>query len=140
MRRRKFLGRVGGAVAWPLAARAQQDSRVRRIGWLTAGAENDLGPQADRAVLLEALSKLGWVEGRNLRIDLRFGVDDSSRLRRYAAELVGLAPDLILTYSGAATQAVKEADHSDHLCCSRRPRGERLGAKHRTARGQYYRI
>jgi putative ABC transport system substrate-binding protein len=112
MRRREFITLLGGAAAapamlWPRAARAQRGERVRRIGWLIGGAENDLGARASRAALQEALAKLGWIEGRNLRIDLRFGAGDPDRIRAYAAELVGLAPDVIVTSGGAAMGAVQ---------------------------------
>jgi len=108
LRRREFITLLGGAVmAWPLAVRAQQDGRVRRIGWLIGGAENDLGSQATRAALQEAMAKLGWIEGRNLRIDLRWA-DDPNRMDAHAKELVGLAPDVMVTGSGAATRAVQQ--------------------------------
>ena len=96
------------ATAWPLRAGAQQDGRVRRIGWLIGGDENNLPSRANGAALQEALAKLGWIEGRNLRIDLRIGVGDPDRLRTYAAELVGLAPDMILANGGAATSALRQ--------------------------------
>jgi ABC-type uncharacterized transport system substrate-binding protein len=105
MRRREFLTLLGGAAAaWPLAVRAQQDGRARRIGWLTAGAENDPGSRANRVALQEALAKLGWIEGRNLRIERRFGAGNRDLVRAHAAELVGLAPDAIVTVIGIATQ------------------------------------
>jgi putative tryptophan/tyrosine transport system substrate-binding protein len=108
MRRRQFITLLGGAAAWPLAARAQQDERVRRVGWLIGRAENDPFTQASRAAFQEALAKLGWIEGRNLRIDLRFAADDPYRIRAYAMELVGLAPDVIVTGSAVATRAVQQ--------------------------------
>src|SRR5271163_3600877 len=91
MRRREFIAGLGGAAAWPLAARAQQPERVRRIGFLSFTNEMDQLARA-QTTLLQALAKLGWVEGRNLRIDLR-GAADFDRLREYAAELVKLSPD-----------------------------------------------
>jgi putative tryptophan/tyrosine transport system substrate-binding protein len=110
MRRREFITLLTGAAAAaallrPHAAHAQQGGRVRRIGWLIGGAENDLGSRATRVALQETLAKLDWIEGRNLRIDLRFSAGDSDRMRAYAAELAGLAPDVILTNSGATTRA-----------------------------------
>src|SRR5262245_8707059 len=89
--RRAFITLLGGAVGWPLAAGAQQAERVRRIGWLFGRAESDPESQASRAAFQEALVKLGWIEGRNLRIDLRFAADDPYRIRAYAMELVALA-------------------------------------------------
>ena len=88
MRRRKFLTLLGGAAAaWPRAAGAQQPDRMRRIGWLIGGTENAAGSPANRTAFLEGLARLGWIEGRNLRIDLRFGEGDANRLRAHAAEL-----------------------------------------------------
>src|SRR5712671_2968269 len=109
MRRREFITLIGGAAAaWPLDARAQQDGRVRRIGLLIGRAESDLLSQASRAALQEALAKLGWIEGRNLRSDVRFAADDLNRLRAHATELVKLAPDVIVTYAAVATRAVQQ--------------------------------
>jgi putative ABC transport system substrate-binding protein len=108
MQRREFIGGLGAAAAWPRVAGAQQGGGMRRIGWLIGGAENDLGSRASRAALQEALAKLGWIEGRNLRIDLRFGAGDPAQIRAYAAELVGLAPDVMVTGTGAATEAVRQ--------------------------------
>jgi putative ABC transport system substrate-binding protein len=106
MKRRQFIAGLGSAAAWPLAARAQQAEPVRRIGFLSFTNENDqlVGAQT---ILLEALAKLGWVEGRNLRIDLR-GAADFDRLREYAAELVKLSPDVIVTAGVAPTRAAQQ--------------------------------
>jgi putative ABC transport system substrate-binding protein len=110
MHRRLFLTLLGGAAAgWPLAARAQQRERVRRVGMLMAGSVNDPAFQTYAAVVREALAKLGWVEGLNLRIDLRFGEGDDNRFRAYAAELVQLAPDAILTSGNATGRTLQEA-------------------------------
>jgi putative ABC transport system substrate-binding protein len=109
MDRRDFISLLGGAAAWPTAARAQEQlGRVRQIGLLISGAENDLARRANRAAFQEALAKLGWIEGSNLRIDRRFGVDDPDRFRAYAAELVSLGPDVIVTDSGAATRTMQQ--------------------------------
>jgi putative ABC transport system substrate-binding protein len=110
MRRRDFITLLGGAAAaWPLMARAQPDGRMRRIGILLgASSENDRDEQANLGAFREGLATLGWVEGRNLRIDLRFGVGDPERLRDYAAELVGLAPDVIFAVGGAPTSALEQ--------------------------------
>src|SRR5262245_66187370 len=106
MHRRSFLTLLGGAsaAAWPLAAGAQQNDRVRRIGWLIGGTESDRDRQSYLVALRESLAKFGWIEGRNLQIDLRWG-DDLDRLRGYALELVGLAPDVILTNGSAALRS-----------------------------------
>jgi putative tryptophan/tyrosine transport system substrate-binding protein len=108
MRRREFIAGLGGAAAWPLAASAQQDTPIRRIAWLVSGSENDRDRQVYQTALRESLSKLGWIEGRNLRIDLRWG-DDLDGLRRYALELVSLTPDVILTNGSAATRSLQRA-------------------------------
>jgi putative tryptophan/tyrosine transport system substrate-binding protein len=105
MKRRAFIALIGGAVAWPLVARAQQPERMRRIGVLMPfAADNlDLG-QARFAALREGLEKLGWTEGRNIRIDTRWTTTgDVESMQRFAKELVALQPDLILTQSTPIT-------------------------------------
>src|SRR5215475_15501136 len=102
MRRRAFISLLGGAVvAWPLVAWAQRGERVRRIGVLMPGAADDPEYQARMTAFLQGLAQLGWLDGRNVRIDTRWGVGDADRIRKYAAELVALAPDVILTSSSA---------------------------------------
>ena len=95
--RRKFLATLGGAaaVAWPLAARAQQGERVRRIG-LLMGVADDREGQARVTALKQGLQELGWTDGRNIQIETRFGGGDAGRIRAHAAELVALAPDVII--------------------------------------------
>ena len=95
MRRREFITFIGGAAAaWPLAARAQQPERVRRIGVLMYLPADDAEGQARLAAFTQALTQLGWSEGHNLRIDTRYATADD--IRRHAAELAALAPDVIL--------------------------------------------
>jgi putative ABC transport system substrate-binding protein len=106
--RREFITLLGGAAAWPLAARAQQDGRVRRLGILYGNPEDDPATRANFAALRGELANLGWIEGRNLRVDLRFTGSDPDRMRAYAVELVSLAPDVIVTTSRPATTAVQE--------------------------------
>jgi ABC-type uncharacterized transport system substrate-binding protein len=103
VRRREFITLLGGAAAaWPLAARAQQPDRVRRIGVLhTTGADN-LDGQARNAAFLQGLQQLGWNDGRNVKIETRWSAADAERIRSYVAEFVVLAPDVILA-SGSAT-------------------------------------
>jgi putative ABC transport system substrate-binding protein len=109
MRRREFITLLGGAAAaWPLAARAQQSGRVRRIGALMGIAENDPESQARITAFLQRLQELGWTEGRNVRIDYRFAGGDTRRMRAYAAELVGLAPDVILVQSNDGLAALRQ--------------------------------
>src|SRR5258708_14924973 len=103
MRRREFIAGLGStAAAWPLAARAQQGDRVRRIGLLMWLDENDPGAKSDLSAVTQALAGMGWTEGRNVRMDLRWYGDDTNRIRALAKELVGLQPDVIRA-SGAAT-------------------------------------
>jgi ABC-type uncharacterized transport system substrate-binding protein len=107
MRRRKFITLVGGAaVAWPLAARAQQPDRMRRIGVLMAVSENDHEYQAFLAAFREGLQKLGWAEGRNIRIDTRWAALDAEAMQRFAKELVALQPDLIVSQSTPTTASL----------------------------------
>ena len=106
MRRRRFITLLGGAAAWPLAARAQQPDRVRRIGVLMAFAESDREAQSWVAAFREELRKLGWTEGRNSEIDTRWATADVESMQRFAKEFVGLQPDLILTSSTPATAAM----------------------------------
>jgi len=92
MRRRDFITLLGGAAAaWPLATRAQQDTRLRRIGVLAGGTE-DSTTRANLTALREGLAKLGWIDGRNLRIDLRVNLADPDRIRAHAVELISLRP------------------------------------------------
>jgi ABC-type uncharacterized transport system substrate-binding protein len=106
MRRREFLGVLGGAAAaWPLAARAQQPGGMRRIGVLMASAADDSENQARMAAFLQGLAQLGWTDGRNVRIDIRWATTNADDLRRHAAELAALAPDVLVAASGTATVA-----------------------------------
>jgi putative tryptophan/tyrosine transport system substrate-binding protein len=106
MRRRTFITLLGGAVAaWPLAARAQQGERVRRIGVLVASAADDSENQARMAAFLQGLVQLGWIDGRNVRIDIRWATTNADDLRRHAAELAALAPDVLVAASGTSTVA-----------------------------------
>ena len=101
MQRRDFLGVLGGAVAWPLAARAQQPQQMRRIGVLMTLAKGDPEEQSRYAAFHQELQQLGWTDGRNVRIDVRWAAGNAADVRKYAAELVALAPDVIVA-SGAA--------------------------------------
>jgi ABC-type uncharacterized transport system substrate-binding protein len=106
--RRKFVAALSGAVAWPLAARAQQPDRMRRIGMLTGLATNDQDAQARYAAFLQELQQLGWTDGRNVRFDIRWGAGNAADTRKYAVELVALAPDVILA-TGSAIGPLLEA-------------------------------
>ena len=107
MKRREFITLLGGgaAVAWPLAARAQQPERVRRIGVLMASAADDSESQARIAAFLQGLQQLGWADGRNVRIDTRWATTDADDIRRHAAELAALAPDVLVAATGTVTAA-----------------------------------
>jgi putative ABC transport system substrate-binding protein len=106
MKRRQFVAGLGGAVALPLVARAQEGERVRRIGVLTPFDENDLVAKLSLSAFTRALAGLGWTDGRNVRMDLRWGGDDNNRIRALAQELVGLQPDVIVTSATPPTAAV----------------------------------
>jgi putative ABC transport system substrate-binding protein len=108
LRRRDFVAGLGGAAAWPLAARAQQGDRVRRIGVLMPLDENDPVVKSRVSAFTQALADLGWTVGRNVRMDLRWGGDDTNRIRALARELVDLQPDIILVASIAATAALQQ--------------------------------
>jgi len=111
--RRKFLVTLGGAAAaWPLAARAQQGDRMRRLGILMVGAESDPQYQADVAVFREGLQKLGWVDGQNIRIEVRWAGFDAETMRRYAKELIALQPDLILSNDTPTTATLLQQTRS----------------------------
>jgi putative ABC transport system substrate-binding protein len=103
IRRREFITLLGGAAAWPLAARAQQPERMRRIGILLNAAADDPQFQTWVAAFMQALALLGWTLGRNVRIDTRWAGANPAEVRKHAAELAALAPDVIL--AGGATPA-----------------------------------
>src|SRR5262245_43509189 len=111
--RREFIILLGGAAAaWPLTARAQQSERVRRVGVLMNFAAADPEAPARVTALAQGLQQLGWTDGRNVRIDYRWGAADADRARKSAAELVALAPDVILTSAFPATQALQQVTHT----------------------------
>jgi putative tryptophan/tyrosine transport system substrate-binding protein len=110
MRRRNFIALFGGAaVAWPLATRAQQGERMRRVAVLHTGPADDSHSQARNAAFVRALQQLGWTEGRNARIEIRWGAADADRMRRYVAEVVALAPDVILATGSAMVGPLLQA-------------------------------
>jgi ABC transporter substrate binding protein len=113
MRRRDFIkGVAGGAAAWPLAARAQQRERMRRIGVLTPFAADDTEGHGRLTAFAQGLQQLGWTVGQNLRIDYRWGDGKADTMRKHAVELVALAPDVILSDSSAATAPLLQATHT----------------------------
>jgi putative ABC transport system substrate-binding protein len=109
MKRREFIPLLGGAaVAWPLAAWAQQRERIRRIGVLLSIAADDPETPSRLAAFLSRLQELGWTVGRNLRVDYRYNPGDSASYRKYAAELVALAPDVLLCAGGSSLAALQQ--------------------------------
>jgi putative tryptophan/tyrosine transport system substrate-binding protein len=112
VRRRQFIAMLGGAAAWPLTARAQQTDRMRRIGVLHTLAAGDPHSQARNAAFLQALQQLGWTDDRKVRIDIRWGAGDADRIRRHAAELVALAPDVILASGSVTVGALQQASRT----------------------------
>src|SRR5262249_40833397 len=109
MRRRDFIkGIAGAAAAWPLAARAQQQERMRRIGVLMNTAADEPESQARLAAFMQGLQEVGWAAGGNLRIDYRWSPGDLARLRKDAAELVGLHPEVILAGVGPTTLVLQQ--------------------------------
>ena len=110
MKRREFITLLGGAAAaWPLAARAQQGERMRRIGVLLPAAADDAEFQARVGAFLQALALLGWTIGRNVRIDTRWATANAADIRRHAAELAALAPDVILAHGGSTVGPLLQA-------------------------------
>src|SRR6266478_9340554 len=112
VQRREFITLLGGAAAaWPLAARARQRDGVRRIAVLMDTEETNTDGQARIAAFRQGLQQLGWTEGRNIRIDLRWGGGDVERTRAFAAELVRLSPDVIFAYAAAQLAPLSRETH-----------------------------
>ena len=109
MRRREFITLLGTAAAWPVAARAQQPERMRRVGVLMPFVAGDPEAQLRSTVFAQSLQQLGWTVGRNLQIDYRFPGGEADRIRQYAAELVALAPDVILIVGSIAVAPMQQA-------------------------------
>ncbi len=113
MKRREFITLICGAAAWPLAGRAQQGERMRRIGALTGTAAADEARMQGRfEAFRQALAQLGWTDGRNMRIDYRWGEGNADNIRKHASDLAALAPDVILVSGGAPLAAMLEATHT----------------------------
>src|SRR5215475_13327674 len=112
-RRRAFITLLGGAAAsWPLAARAQQSQRIRRVGVLMAVAESDADVRSGVAIFQQSLQELGWKDGRNIRIDYRWGNADADRIQALAKELVGLQPDVLVAHSTPSAKGLLQATRS----------------------------
>jgi putative ABC transport system substrate-binding protein len=112
MRRRDLITLLGGAAAWPLTARAQQPERMRRVGVLMNAAADDPVGQTRIAAFLQGLQQLGWSVGRNVQIDTRWAAGDADRIRRYAAELTALAPDVIVATGSATVGPLQRASRA----------------------------
>ena len=113
MRRRDFIkGIVGSATAWPVAARAQQSEQMRRIGVLMNVVADDPQGQARIVAFQQTLQQLGWIEGRNVQIDVRWGGNDVERTRRYAAESIALAPNVIMASGTLGVSALQRHDNA----------------------------
>src|SRR5262249_21557448 len=112
MRRREFIGALGSVATWPLMAHAQQTERTRRVGVLINLSENDLEAQRLITVFRERLAGLGWVDGRNLRLDYRWASGDVERVRAFAKELVKLSPDIIVGYATPSVLALQHETDS----------------------------
>ena len=122
MQRREFITLLSGAAAtWPLAARAQQGEPVRRIGVLMSLGADDKEGQARLAAFLQGLQELGWIDGRNMRVDTRWGAGDGERVRKYIAELVGLAPDVILASGGSLVAPLLQATRTVPIVFTQTP-------------------
>src|SRR5262245_60466419 len=112
MKRRDFISLVGGAAAWPCAARAQPGERTRRVGVLLNLSENDVEAQRLVKAFREGLAQLGWADGRNLRIDYRWAGGDVSRIRTFAKQLIELSPDIIVGYATPSVVALQQETRS----------------------------
>ena len=112
MRRREFITLLGGAAAWPLVARGQQPDRVRRIGLLMNKTEHDPESQVEISAFVHGLEERGWTLGSNMQIDYRWGAGDANLYHKYAAELVALAPDILLAVGGTAVGALQQASRT----------------------------
>jgi putative ABC transport system substrate-binding protein len=122
MQRREFIGLLGGAgLVWPLAARAQQAERVRRVGALMSMAADDSMGRARIAAFLQGLQELGWTDGRNLQLDTRWTAGAPEHIRRHAAELVALAPDVILASGGQVMTPLLQATRSVPIVFTQTP-------------------
>jgi putative ABC transport system substrate-binding protein len=112
MKRREFIAGFGSAATWPLAARAQQPDRMRRIGVLMSQAADNPSAPGQITAFAQGLQALGWTAGSNVRIDYRWGANNSDLFRRYAAELVALGPDVILATAGSIVGALQQASRT----------------------------
>jgi putative tryptophan/tyrosine transport system substrate-binding protein len=126
MKRREFITLLGGAAAaWPLAARAQQGERMRRVGVLLSTHEGDRGRRAQLTAFVQRLAELGWADGHNARLDVRWTAGSIDAARKYAAELVALAPDVILASGGSVAGPLLQATRTIPIVFNLDPRSGR---------------
>ena len=130
MNRRPIIVSLGGAAVWPLAARAQQRARVRRIGVLMPYDENDPLSKTMVSAFIQALAALGWTDGRNVRMDIRWAGADANRMRALARELVGSQPDIIVTSGTTATIALQRETPTIPIVFARDRKSTRLNSSH----------
>ena len=142
MRRREFITLLGSVAAWPIAARAQQPDRMRLIGVLMAYAQNDSTAQSWLAAFRAALAKLGWTEGSNLRIELRWSAADADAMRTLAKELVDLRPNAIFGVTTPAIGALarETTDNSDRVRGRIRSDRQRLRCEPCASGRQHHRL
>jgi len=142
VKRRDFIALLGGAAAWPLAARAQQPAQLRRVGMLIGYAENDPETQARLTAFRQGLERLGWIEGHTVRIDYRFAPARPDQAQRFAKELVALRPDILVGNSTPATAAFLRETRTipDRIRGGFRSRGQRLRRQRRAAGWQHHRF
>jgi putative ABC transport system substrate-binding protein len=125
MRRREFIGIVGGVAAWPRAARAQQPEGMRRIGIFMPGNAEDAEGKGWIAVFQNGLRELGWIEGHNVRFEYRWGAGNADRIRNYAVELVALAPDVVFADASVTVAALLQATRTLPIVFAKRRRSGR---------------
>jgi hypothetical protein len=139
MRRRDFVAGLGSAAAWPVVARAQQAERMRRIGVLMPSAENDPAYRTRLSAFMQALEDLGWADGRQVRMDLRWAGGDNNRMRALAQELVGLQPD-DKHDPGDSCPPAGDADDPDRCCDRGRSRQQWPRRPARSPEWEHYRL
>ena len=141
MKRREFITLLGGAaVAWPVAAQAQQAEGMRRLGVLMAVAESDADARKGISILQDRLQKLGWKDGINIRIDYRWGNGNPDRIQEFAKELVELQPDVLVGHSTPSAKGLLKQSHTDTNCfsLSYRSNGSRFSLKSLASRRKYH--
>jgi ABC-type uncharacterized transport system substrate-binding protein len=140
-KRRDFITLLGGAAAWPLAARAQPGDRMLRIGVLMSQSADDPDALAWMSAFAQGLQERGWTVGGNVRIEYRWGAGDLDRFRKYAAELVALSPDVIVGTAGSIVGALQQVSRTVPIVCAdHRSSRRRLGGKPRAAGRQRHRF